>query len=241
MASISNSRNVDINARNLDQVGRDQHNHYAGIINCSAPNSLCLIELVLITSNAQIAALQIDNAGDLSNPSGIRQQLRYRAPNSSCLYDSRISHSSRYTTLLLREGAGYPLWCPEPNGSLPAAYKQGGIRIGDVGIIQKDAPFDHLFNITQAADHPVNNGGVPEGFVPLSLGKVDTNLHAHHRDGDSYISAPKGSLSRIRIPDEELKYRLDRAYEFEGSGDQGAILMLPTGSSLCRLESKAKF
>ncbi|EEB95999.1 hypothetical protein MPER_04942 [Moniliophthora perniciosa FA553] len=73
-----------------------------------------------------------------------------------------------YAYFLFSQGHGYPLWVPEPNTQLPAAYADEGIRIGDVGIITRNGGFDFLFNICLPVDHPVNQHyGTPPGFTPL--------------------------------------------------------------------------
>src|SRR6266508_5900095 len=64
-----------------------------------------------------------------------------------------------YHDELLTQGRGLPLWIPGPTPSLPQAYRQDGISVGDVGIIRTDGPFDFLFNILLPADHAVNSMG----------------------------------------------------------------------------------
>ncbi|KAK0493414.1 hypothetical protein EDD18DRAFT_1108194 [Armillaria luteobubalina] len=59
-----------------------------------------------------------------------------------------------YTKLLLSQGHGYPLWIPEPDYSLPSAFFEKGICVGDVGIIRNDGGFDFIFNVFLEADHP---------------------------------------------------------------------------------------
>jgi hypothetical protein len=72
-----------------------------------------------------------------------------------------------YHDELLTQGRGLPLWIPGPTPSLPQAYRQDGINVGDVGIIRPDRPFDFLFNVFLPPDHPVNSEGVPSLFQPL--------------------------------------------------------------------------
>lgn len=62
---------------------------------------------------------------------------------------------------------GHPLWYPEPTSGLDG--KEHEVHIGDVGYIDEDGAFCRLFNITFDADHPLNRGGVPGGFAPLSF------------------------------------------------------------------------
>jgi hypothetical protein len=65
---------------------------------------------------------------------------------------------------------GYPLWLPEPQDRLPEAYRDEGIRIGDVGIVTERGQFDILFNICLPRDHPINQRhGVPATFKQVEL------------------------------------------------------------------------
>ena len=60
-------------------------------------------------------------------------------------------------------GYGLPLF--EPN---PAGYDH--VRIGDVGIANRDGYFTRIFNCFAQADHDINTQyGVPEGFKPLEV------------------------------------------------------------------------
>ena len=56
---------------------------------------------------------------------------------------------------------------------LPDSYRRIGISIGDVGIITSSGGFSALFNICQPHDHPINRGGVPDGFMPIELRAID--------------------------------------------------------------------
>lgn len=62
-----------------------------------------------------------------------------------------------YARLLLPKGNGFPIWNPEPDQNLPDEYRQNGIRIGDVGIINRDGRWDFLFNICDSPGSPTNN------------------------------------------------------------------------------------
>ncbi|EED78985.1 predicted protein [Postia placenta Mad-698-R] len=59
---------------------------------------------------------------------------------------------------------GYPLWDPEPqNGSVE-------LQIGDVGIVFHGV-FSRIFNAMRPEGDPLNVDGVPEGYLPLDLGR----------------------------------------------------------------------
>ncbi|KAF9016272.1 hypothetical protein BDZ89DRAFT_916408, partial [Hymenopellis radicata] len=51
---------------------------------------------------------------------------------------------------------GHALWIPEPDESLPDAYKMQGILVGDVGMFTRGGGFDFLYNIHRAGDDPIN-------------------------------------------------------------------------------------
>ena len=50
----------------------------------------------------------------------------------------------------------------------PIEYRRNGVSIGDVGILYRTGGFTFLFNIFLPADHPINEGRVPNGFLPLN-------------------------------------------------------------------------
>jgi len=68
------------------------------------------------------------------------------------------------------------MWNPGPNMMLPKEYRRDGVRIGDVGIIYRSEGFSFIFNIFLPADHPVNEGRVPDGFEPLDFVQVKKDL-----------------------------------------------------------------
>ncbi len=74
-----------------------------------------------------------------------------------------------YTKLLLSRDHGHPLWIPEPDSSLPPAYVERGICVGDVGIKRNDGGFDFIFNAFLEASDPVHRDGVPPNFSPLRI------------------------------------------------------------------------
>jgi hypothetical protein len=108
--------------------------------------------------------------------------------SDSFLGDS-IMASEVYTRLLLPKGHGCPIWCPEPDENLPLPYREGGVRIGDVGRIDPDGGFDPLFNICARADHPINADGVPDGFEPILLESTDVKFRGNHHFRGSHIGS----------------------------------------------------
>ena len=79
------------------------------------------------------------------------------------------------------------------------SYKLTGMRIGDVGYVDQRGGFEYLFNITCAADDPVNDGRVPHNFTPLNQACLRIS---HHRNihppgaviGSRSFRAVSGSL-----------------------------------------------
>ncbi|KAK1223445.1 hypothetical protein PQX77_013684 [Marasmius sp. AFHP31] len=141
--------------------------------------------------------------------------------------------SELYSRLLFPLRHGCALWCPEPNAALSAQHQERGIRIGDVGIVRPDGGFDFMFNVVHEARDPVNELGVPEGFVPL---KWDEKVH--HRPNHFRANIPLCSR-------EAKQWGLEMSSSFSsgvgpgvGGGigikfdkDKGAVLMLPQGGS----------
>ncbi|KAF9255594.1 hypothetical protein L218DRAFT_937495 [Marasmius fiardii PR-910] len=92
--------------------------------------------------------------------------------------DKPTQPSQIFARALYSLGRGCPLWIPEPNNELPLEYLEGGVRIGDVGILRPDGSFGFIFNACCPADDPVNRNRVPNGFQPLAwddLGCHGTN------------------------------------------------------------------
>jgi len=81
-------------------------------------------------------------------------------PNLSQLYQRRLK--SKHPHL------GEALWVPQTNRSLPTPYRQSGIRIGDVGLVNREGGFDFLFNICLPHDDLINDGRVSDNFEPLT-------------------------------------------------------------------------
>jgi hypothetical protein len=100
---------------------------------------------------------------------------------------------------------GYPLRMPEPMSTLPQNYQDGGLEIGDVGVVDNNGQFDVLFNICKHSDNPLHDlRGVPENFQPVQQGKVKFSGNARtagpiHSHGIKQILQPnKPRYSSVR-------------------------------------------
>ena len=101
------------------------------------------------------------------------QTVGARSPSDN---STPFTASEVYAQLLLGQKRGYPLWNPKVEGSnnLPSEYKQHGIHIGDVGILNENGGFNPLFNTCHSWDHALNIRGVPPNFKVLEINENDT-------------------------------------------------------------------
>jgi hypothetical protein len=81
--------------------------------------------------------------------------------------DENFSPSEIYSSQLLRQKRGFPLYVPGPQPNLPAAYRRRGVAIGDVGRVTPEGLFDFFFNIFLPPEHPINANHTPEDFSPM--------------------------------------------------------------------------
>ncbi|KAJ7285279.1 hypothetical protein C8J57DRAFT_970135, partial [Mycena rebaudengoi] len=129
-----------------------------------------------------------------------------------------------YCNHLLHEGHGFPLYVPEPRRNLPTEYQTIGVSIGDVGRVTPEGIFDFFFNIYHPADHPINGNRVPEDFSPLPLySSIDVSPQIFAPG--AYVCSPSVQEAVHELPLEFC------------SGPSGAILALPHGSLLEKLEN----
>ncbi|KAF7366782.1 WD40 containing domain protein [Mycena sanguinolenta] len=140
--------------------------------------------------------------------------------------------SQNYCSQLLAQGRGFPLYDPDPQPSLPSEYRTRGVAVGDIGRITPEGGFDFFFNIYLPADHPVN-ARVPEDFVPLApYDPVDISRHDFHPGNClSTLSVNEISGGFPEFPGAE--------FVFNCRGPDGAVLALPHGSHLEKLQSVA--
>lgn len=79
--------------------------------------------------------------------------------------------------------------------------------------------FHFLFNICYPKNHPINAGGVPDEFTPLSR-PIDLSFVATSRELSAYSVT---SYSVSKVIGAELEFQV------KSTGDEGAILALPNG------------
>ncbi|KAI6101854.1 hypothetical protein F5141DRAFT_1204630 [Pisolithus sp. B1] len=152
-----------------------------------------------------------------------------------------MSDSSQdvYAKHLQHADYGYPLRMPEPMSTLPDHYRDSGLQIGDVGVVDREGQFDVLFNIFKQNDNVLHGPrGVPKNFMPIRpcASKSNDNAippHAFHSRG----------IKRI-LKSNEQKYPSCSSsvdYEFDSSAPDGAILILPHGAESHQLLSPEQF
>ncbi|KAJ6561054.1 hypothetical protein DFH09DRAFT_921083, partial [Mycena vulgaris] len=157
------------------------------------------------------------------------------------------SESASYCSHLLRQGRGFPLYVPGPPRNLPEEYQQRGVAIGDVGRVTPDGVFDFFFNIYQSADDPINANFVPEDFSPLARFNPRDVVPREWSPG-TYVSSPLiqdltirdfRTFSKYVIYYLQVEFCSDfgREYLFRCMGPSGAVLALPHGSHLEKLEN----
>ncbi|KAK7006393.1 hypothetical protein R3P38DRAFT_2647046 [Favolaschia claudopus] len=155
-------------------------------------------------------------------------------PNSTstqinCLVDDSFSESEIYCKQLMRQKRGFPLYDPKPRRNLTPEYRESGVAIGDVGRITAEGAFDFFFNIYLSAEHPINNHNVPENFYPLA--PFDT-LDVYDQEN---LAGSHVSTSSVQRLDPGLFPGGD--FILGCQAPQGAVLALPEGSHLQKLEN----
>ncbi|KAJ7496647.1 hypothetical protein FB451DRAFT_199775, partial [Mycena latifolia] len=151
--------------------------------------------------------------------------------------DDVRSDSEVYCSQLLRRGRGFPLYVPEPQRNLPLEYRKKGVAIGDVGRVTPEGIFDFFFNIYLAADHHIHVGHIPENFSPLERYSSRDVVYREYASGN-YVSTPSVMKLDAEPPSGEYHDEFPGGrFVFEGNAPQGAVLALPHGSQLQKLEN----
>ncbi|KAJ7726670.1 hypothetical protein B0H14DRAFT_2183835, partial [Mycena olivaceomarginata] len=116
---------------------------------------------------------------------------------------------------------------PRASKNLPDQYQRTGVAIGDVGTVTVEGDFDFFFNIYLEANNPIN-ANVPQDFVPLSpYLSVDTKHYGF--DPGDHVST--GSFMHSST--------VGGKFVFQCSGPNGAVLALPHGAHVEKLENVA--
>ncbi|KAJ7696187.1 hypothetical protein B0H14DRAFT_2650288 [Mycena olivaceomarginata] len=142
--------------------------------------------------------------------------------------DDSYSDCEIYCSQLLRRQRGFPLYDPSPRQTLPMEYQRSGVAIGDVSRINSEGSFDFFFNIYLPADDPINQK-VPKNFRPLmqyDSGEVYGNLYY---PGCHVSTSSVQKLGSYVFPEGDFLFSCD--------APQGAVLALPHGSQLPKLEN----
>ncbi|KAJ7813828.1 hypothetical protein B0H13DRAFT_1740923 [Mycena leptocephala] len=143
------------------------------------------------------------------------------------------SESSSYCDQMIRQGRGVPLYIPEPPETLPDEYRRNGVAIGDVGIVTPVGVFDFFFNIYEDADHPINDDFVPDDFSPLKR-YVRRDIIPSNEAPGKYVST--SSVQKLE-PEPQLDKFPGGHFVFSCDAPQGAVLALPHGAHLEKLEN----
>ncbi|KAJ6588051.1 hypothetical protein B0H19DRAFT_197753 [Mycena capillaripes] len=171
--------------------------------------------------------------GDVHNHhTGSSAQANISPPLCNIL-DDCFSESEVYCSQLLRRKRGFPLYVPEPQINLPGEYRLHGVAIGDVGRVTPEGIFDFFFNIFLPQEHPINANRTPEGFVPMPLYDLTDLIHHHYGPGD-YVSTPTVQKVDLEAPSDLFP---GGHFVFSCDGPQGAVLALPDGAHLQKLEN----
>ncbi|KAJ7017402.1 hypothetical protein C8F04DRAFT_468212 [Mycena alexandri] len=173
-------------------------------------------------------------SGDVHNHQVEPGPRRTNVPSISFnIVDETFSQSEIYCNQLLRQKRGFPLYVPDPPQNLPAAYRKKGVAIGDVGRVTPEGIFDFFFNIYLSADHPVNDNDVPENFYPLLPYASKDVVTLTYNPGD-YVSTSSVQKLALHPPLDEFP---GGDFVFSCDAPQGAILALPHGGHLEKLEN----
>ncbi|KAJ8072151.1 hypothetical protein PM082_015709 [Marasmius tenuissimus] len=168
------------------------------------------------------------------------------------------TRSRSYELLLLRSALGCPLWMPSPRCTSGGVYMA---EIGDVGFLSHGLPFNTLFNITQPRTSLSNRDGIPEGVEPpCPLESRDVMIQEKYHPTQTTLFQPKGAISKQAIkPPGVISELLSPLYTiayytlnlhlgttpshftYHMSAKEGALLMLPHGSTLHNLNDTANF
>ena len=132
------------------------------------------------THSTQIQSNALQSSTPNQNQHSDATQTLYSPDTGNAIYERHLKLKKR----------GFPLWIPEPNIRLPNAYKQIGIRIGDVGFHTSSGAFSFLFNVCEPRDHPINPRRLPEEFAAIEHERTDISVYPIFSP-DSFLASAK--------------------------------------------------
>ncbi|KAJ7672372.1 hypothetical protein DFH06DRAFT_91349 [Mycena polygramma] len=168
--------------------------------------------------------------GDVHNHSAGPSPGHSVPPNDS---DEAFSDSEIYCSHLLRQKRGVPLYVPEPHSNLPEAYRRDGIALGDVGRVTPEGIFDFFFNVFLPPEHPTNLNRTPDDFSPMLPYDLTDIIHHSYGPGDYVASS---TVQKVELDDASGEFPGGH-FVFSCDGPQGAILALPDGAHVQKLEN----
>ncbi|KAF7355978.1 Pleiotropic drug resistance ABC transporter protein [Mycena venus] len=147
--------------------------------------------------------------------------------------DEDFSESEIYCSQLRRQKRGRPLYGPEPQINLSAAFRRRGVAIGDVGRITQEGTFDFFFNIFLPPEHPINGNRTPEDFSPMPPYESVDVSHFNYGPG-SYVSTATIQKMDLDPPSDVFP---GGDFAFNCDAPRGAVLALPNGAHLEKLDN----
>ncbi|KAJ8085451.1 hypothetical protein PM082_004267 [Marasmius tenuissimus] len=155
-------------------------------------------------------------------------------------YIDDCTPGQRYASLLLACKLGYPLWKPSPRRT--DTGKEHIIKIGYVRVPYDLDPFHILFNITTCSGGLVGNIWTPEGVNPPCYIRRDVTIDTSYHEDGKLLARPQGSIARRTDGHSDLPWaRRSRGFGFRLSQKEGALLMLPRGSAMKKLQKTHEF
>ncbi|KAK1230639.1 hypothetical protein PQX77_006269 [Marasmius sp. AFHP31] len=158
-------------------------------------------------------------------------------PETQPITNQIINHTlgQRYGSLLSTGFSGYALWKPSPRCT--GTGKEHVINIGDVGVCHNTDPYRTFFNITKP------RGGIsrtrPPGGVdpPCIIDGDDITVVPGFHEEYELLAKPKASILKRSL----VSVHRNRVYTLKLSANAGALLMLPQGAVLTKLEKTSEF
>jgi len=85
-----------------------------------------------------------------------------------------------------------PLWTPKSH----RRRIKDRVELGDVGMVDGDGEFVHLFNIFRNRSDAIQGNYIPEGFEPLLLSHCKSRVIPGHLPAGTVLASPSIVVSR---------------------------------------------